>query len=421
MKKSYLIFAIVLIFTSLNNNKELIGQCIDDTCICVYYSALENDSILWTGTKTGLVKTNLTNGIVEHFNTENSGLPVNRVYTIYIDSLGNKWIGTYGGGLVKYDGENWEIFNTSNSGIPSDKVYAINIDKNNNVWIGGYEGIGVYDGSSWTVYNSDNSPLPHNLIFSISFEYDTIAWIGTFLGLARLEGTNWTIYNSSNSGLPHSTVYSVSTYYIYKYVGTSGGFVRFDDNNWEFISSSQVLKSFYDEDLNILWLATKDGLKMREYQEWTTYNTGNTIMTNDYIQSFEINKSDNSIFLSTWGGGSYKFEYFNNIWSEMETCPDVTPFIDENNKEIITGNLIKVYPIPFNTEFNIDISKLQFFGNIEIKLINNLGIKIESFNINSEEQNQFKLRLSQKLNNGVYFLRFRFNNKIYFKKILISN
>jgi len=125
------------------------GQCIDDTCICVYYSALENDSILWTGTKTGLVKTNLRNGTVEHFNTENSDLPVNRVYTLYIDSLDNKWIGTYGGGLVKYDGENWLIFNTSNSGIPDNRVYTVTIDKNNRVWIGGQEGVGIYNGSNW--------------------------------------------------------------------------------------------------------------------------------------------------------------------------------------------------------------------------------------------------------------------------------
>jgi len=144
-----LIFSIVFIFINLNNIKGLMGQCIDDTCICVYYSALENDSILWTGTKTGLVKTNLRNGTVEHFNTENSDLPVNRVYTLYIDSLDNKWIGTYGGGLVKYDGENWLIFNTSNSGIPDNRVYTVTIDKNNRVWIGGQEGVGIYNGSNW--------------------------------------------------------------------------------------------------------------------------------------------------------------------------------------------------------------------------------------------------------------------------------
>jgi len=393
----------------------------DDTCICVYYSALENDSILWTGTKTGLVKTNLTNGLVEHFNTENSGLPVNRVYTIYIDSLDNKWMGTYGGGLVKYDGDNWEIFNTVNSGIPDNRVYAINIDKNNRIWIGGKEGVGIYDGSNWTVYNTGNSQLPHDLVFCIALEDEEIAWIGTHLGLVKIDGSTWTIYNSNNSGMPSFTTYSVCVDSNIKFIGTTGGYCSFDNNNWNTISSSVVLKSIVDVSNDNFWLATKHGFKMKLNHVWTTYTTSNTIITHDFIQSIEINKSDTSIFLSTWGGGSYKFEYINNIWCEMETCPDVIPSIDESKKEIFIEDFINIYPIPFKTEFNIDVSQLPIVGNIEIKLVNNLGVVVESFNINSEEQNQFKLRLSQKQNMGIYFLQFRFNNKYFYKKILISN
>jgi ligand-binding sensor domain-containing protein len=46
----------------------------------------------------------------------NSGLPDNAVYAIAIDGQGNKWIGTYGGGLAKFDGVRWTVYNTSNSG-----------------------------------------------------------------------------------------------------------------------------------------------------------------------------------------------------------------------------------------------------------------------------------------------------------------
>jgi ligand-binding sensor domain-containing protein len=38
------------------------------------------------------------------YNTSNSGLPNNRIWAIAIDGQGNKWIGTYGGGLAKFDG-----------------------------------------------------------------------------------------------------------------------------------------------------------------------------------------------------------------------------------------------------------------------------------------------------------------------------
>jgi hypothetical protein len=36
------------------------------------------------------------------YKTSNSGLPDNRVFAIAIDGQGNKWIGTYGGGLAVY-------------------------------------------------------------------------------------------------------------------------------------------------------------------------------------------------------------------------------------------------------------------------------------------------------------------------------
>jgi hypothetical protein len=41
---------------------------------------------------------------------------------IAIDGQGNKWIGTYGGGLAKFDGVNWTVYNTSNSGLPDNYV-----------------------------------------------------------------------------------------------------------------------------------------------------------------------------------------------------------------------------------------------------------------------------------------------------------
>jgi ligand-binding sensor domain-containing protein len=60
----------------------------------------------------------------------------NYVYAIAIDGQGNKWIGTYGGGLAKFDGINWTVYNTANSGLPSNYVYAIAIDRQGNKWIG---------------------------------------------------------------------------------------------------------------------------------------------------------------------------------------------------------------------------------------------------------------------------------------------
>ena len=60
---------------------------------------------------------------------------------IAIDGSGNKWIGTDGGGLVKFDDTSWTVYNTSNSGLPDNYIHSIAIDGSGNKWIGTHGGL----------------------------------------------------------------------------------------------------------------------------------------------------------------------------------------------------------------------------------------------------------------------------------------
>ena len=44
-------------------------------------------------------------------------------------------------GLAKFDGTNWTVYNTSNSGLPDNGVYSIAIDGSGNKWIGTLAGL----------------------------------------------------------------------------------------------------------------------------------------------------------------------------------------------------------------------------------------------------------------------------------------
>ena len=70
----------------------------------------------------------------------NSGLPNNSVYSIAFEETGTTWIGTGGGGLVKFDGRNWEVFDHSNSELPKDFVYTVTVDSDNIKWVGTWKG-----------------------------------------------------------------------------------------------------------------------------------------------------------------------------------------------------------------------------------------------------------------------------------------
>ncbi|NPV12617.1 MAG: hypothetical protein HPY57_12595, partial [Ignavibacteria bacterium] len=146
----------------------------------VYAIALEGDYV-WVGKwGGGLVRIDKRTGNMT-FYTKASGLPNNNVRAIAIDGQGNKWIGTDGGGVAKFDGVNWTVYKTGNSGLPDNRVREIAIDGQGNKWIG-TEGVGLakFDGVNWTVYKRSNSGLPDNYVESIAIDGQGNKWIGTY-------------------------------------------------------------------------------------------------------------------------------------------------------------------------------------------------------------------------------------------------
>jgi len=67
--------------------------------------------------------------------TIENGLPQSQVYALFQDSKGYLWIGTYGGGLCRYDGNTFVTF-TSRDGLGNDRIYSIMEDSKGNIWIG---------------------------------------------------------------------------------------------------------------------------------------------------------------------------------------------------------------------------------------------------------------------------------------------
>ena len=59
------------------------------------------------------------------------------------------------GGVAKFDDIDWTIYNTSNSGLPDNGVYSIAIDNEGDKWFGTMRGgVAKFDNVNWTVYNS---------------------------------------------------------------------------------------------------------------------------------------------------------------------------------------------------------------------------------------------------------------------------
>jgi len=107
------------------------------TCI-----AIDSKNRKWFGSENnGVVSYN--DVIWEIFNTKNSEIGSDKINSLTLENDSILWIGTTSG-LIKKVRNSWLKFDTSNSLLPSNQVYSINIDRFNNKWIGTNAGLAVF-------------------------------------------------------------------------------------------------------------------------------------------------------------------------------------------------------------------------------------------------------------------------------------
>ena len=157
----------------------------------------------------GLIKF-AANGEWKVFNKSNSGLPDNNIRSIAVDNDNNIWLGTRYSGLVKFDGTNWTIYNTTNSPLRSDCIRTVDVDKNNVIWFSNIwfsdsitkkGGLMSYDGADWNLYTPENSILVTSVIFKIFVDPGNNVWLGPEWGGAiKISEGEWTYYENIISG-----------------------------------------------------------------------------------------------------------------------------------------------------------------------------------------------------------------------------
>jgi streptogramin lyase len=157
---------------------------------------------LWIGTYSGglnlynFSKNSFTRFI--HNTNDTTSLGANQVQAIFIDSEKNIWVGTFGGGLNKMDAFNIvpskirfkKYKNDPNDpfSLSDDRVYSIYEDKDKVLWIGTFGGgLNRFDKKkekfvSYKNIAGDESSLSDNRVMSIYEDSNGILWISTYGG-----------------------------------------------------------------------------------------------------------------------------------------------------------------------------------------------------------------------------------------------
>ena len=276
-----------------------------------------------------------------------------QVYALFVDQRGYLWMGTQGGGITRFDGENFKTF-TVKDGLPNNYVLSIKEDAEHNLWIGTMNGICSYNGISFKTFSA-GSVADQLAVRDISFDAKGRKWLATNAGVMILEGNKMTNitkelgdkrsvitsilvdkansvwYGSSEglfkilegregfrkikfakeSGFVNNSVTCikqdrkgsiwVGTYGDGVYVYNGSGFYRID-HNLELYRKT-VLDCYFDEHDNV-WMATLNhgvvnyNTLLKSFS-WITEKEG---LANNHVRSIVQDKSRNYWF-GTSGGG----------------------------------------------------------------------------------------------------------------------
>ncbi len=353
-------------------------------------TADDNDDV-WVSTNLSGLFRNSNSGW-EVFNTDNSPLPTNSIGKVLVESDSAVWVivqwqQNIQGCLAKFDGNNWVLIDTSNSDIPSNDVFSIDIDELGNKWIGTFEGLAMFDGVSWDVYNTGNSGIPGNTITSVACDADNNIWVGTYnSGLAYFDGNSWTVYNDTNSILPNNKIKSLNidnnnTVWIiyeldYNYQGSR--IISFDGTEWvQYETNGSPMPNNFPVSLALdvdssVWVGTNDGFANIKNNVWTLYSSQNTPLEKDDIRAIACEKDGTKWFGSLFYG---LIKYHNQVWtvytlgnSPLTSRQINCITIDENNNKWIgmssggmdTGGLIKISNDYNWTIYNTSNSNLPY-------------------------------------------------------------
>lgn len=221
------------------------------------------------------------------------------------DDFGAIWIGTFGGGLDKYDfGKNqFTIFKNNpniSTTISKNEILSLLEDSSGNIWIGAHLGKGLSKfepyGIKFKQINRDpnnKNGLNDDVVWAICEDENNNLWIGTYKG-----GLNKWDRNKNKFS------------YILK-----------KDENYSSISDNHI-RAILNDKRGFLWIGTYSGgldIYVKASGEIINYQNNpldSLSLGANQVQSIFIDKEKNT-WIGAFGGGLHKIEPFEKLPSKL--------------------------------------------------------------------------------------------------------
>jgi ligand-binding sensor domain-containing protein len=110
----------------------------------------------------------------------------NYIVALEVDTDGIVWVGTWGGGLARFDGEKYVNY-TVRDGLPSNHVFMLHQDQQGILWVGTSNGLVQFNNGRFDNYLTTHEGLFSNTVFSMATQQNDLLWVGSFGGVTRLQ------------------------------------------------------------------------------------------------------------------------------------------------------------------------------------------------------------------------------------------
>jgi ligand-binding sensor domain-containing protein len=240
----------------------------------------------------------------------NDGLPQAQVHDIVQTNDGYIWMATYGGGLAKFDGQQFVTY-TTEDGLKDNSVEDVIVDSDDNIWISTSKGgVATFRGDS-LVYPFKDDSLYHYALTGFD-ELEGTMWFGPYQRGAIYQDGDSLMTLTTKDGLPSNTIWD-----FHKddqgrvWMGTSKGLAIYDGESFTNYSmengiSGQTVYRILDGKDGKKWLATSNGISI-----WTggRFESITSINGNAFGAVYDILRaSDGKIWIGTQTNGIYIYD-----------------------------------------------------------------------------------------------------------------
>ncbi|MEY4876031.1 MAG: hypothetical protein RL708_1180 [Bacteroidota bacterium] len=314
------------------------------------------------------------------YSNYNSPLPNNNVTDIIISKDGKtKWIATWGGGITKFTGKNWQTFNTKNSAISSDFINEIKQDKLNNIWLAtNQKGVDKFDGKKFTNYSIGQT----NTILSIAVGKDENIFVGTYNeGLYEIKNNTvikiWGGEDALKYAIQAICFDNKNTIWI-----STGKGIYYSSDKIHFqkmiIDSTQkrqkVNFGIAADSKGNVWCATFPNGTLQKWngKSWEIFEESATKFLKDkssnpskeyFKHAFYIDKNDN-VYLSSQRNSLMRFDGLNwiSLTDKQQNKSVIAAVAVDTSGNIFSGSwgngMMQLHPQPTNNFSATEISKL---------------------------------------------------------------